>query len=168
MINVLEPQFSWGFQPNLEAFRCHIYSMPWNFFPSILILYHQSVNNRCMFCFISRNIWNSCTYLVFFVERIFFIWSHMSFFFFHILCLATYFHLNISGHEFVKWIIGLPSNNVSLSNWLCSFLGVSLLYYLRDVWHPFREVFKSFLNNQLLWPDTNLAVQTFSNKTINN
>lgn len=38
----------------------------------------------------------------------------MSFFFFHIQCLATYFHLNISGHEFVKWILGLPSNNVSV------------------------------------------------------
>lgn len=107
-----------GSQPDLEAFRCHIYSVPCNsFFASVLILYHQSVNNGCMFSFISGNIWNSHAYLVVFCWKDLFLnlVSYVIFLLSYTLLSYLFSLLYMLGHEFVNpwiWILILPSNNV--------------------------------------------------------
>jgi len=75
MIAILEPLFSWVPSLTLKPSGVTYIQCLGIFFPAILILCHQSVNNSCMFSFISRNVWNSHTYLVFFVERVFYLVS---------------------------------------------------------------------------------------------
>lgn len=117
MMSALESLFSWAISLTLKISGITYIQYLWNFFqpfsPSIINLVTITV---CFVSFEEGNIWNSCMYIGFFVESIILIWSRMSFSLLYIAYFATYFHLNILTWEFVKWILGLLSNNISLNN----------------------------------------------------